>query len=139
MALPLTRRLYHLHLFGKHQLAALIATGVDFAVMIALVELAALPPPLATVIAAICGGVTNFTLARTWAFRSVHTGTLSGQAMRYAVVSFGGALLNGALVALVLAAAAVPYVLARIVVSAAVSVAYTFPMHTRIVFRTELP
>ncbi len=125
-----------LRLFGKHQIAALIATGVDFGTMIALVELAHLAPPVATVGGAVCGGITNFAIGRTWAFRGVHTGSLHGQAARYAAVSFGGALLNGALVAVVLAvAASMPYVAARMLVAALVSVVYTFPMHTRVVFR----
>lgn len=124
-------------LFGKHQVAALLATAVDFGTMIALVELAHVAPPLATVGGAVLGGVSNFAIGRTWAFRGVHTGSLHGQAARYAAVSFGGALLNGALVALVLAAAAVPYVAARMLVAALVSVAYTFPLHTRVVFRAR--
>jgi putative flippase GtrA len=126
-----------LRLFGKHQVAALAATGVDFGMMILLVELAHVAPPLATVGGAFCGGVTNFAIGRTWAFRDVHTGSLPGQAARYAAVSIGGALLNGALVALVLSAVAVPYVAARILVAALVSVAYTFPLHTRVVFRAR--
>jgi putative flippase GtrA len=126
-----------LRLFGKHQVAALAATGVDFGVMILLVELAHVAPPLATVGGAFCGGVTNFAIGRTWAFRDVHTGSLPGQAARYFAVSIGGALLNGALVAIVLGALAapVPYVVVRILVAALVSVAYTFPLHALVVFR----
>jgi putative flippase GtrA len=126
-----------LRLFGKHQVAALVATGIDFSAMIVLVEVAHLAPPLATIGGAICGGVTNFAIGRTWAFRDVHTGSLQGQAARYAAVSFGGALLNGALVALLLEAAALPYVVARLLVAAFVSIAYTFPLHTRVVFRAR--
>jgi putative flippase GtrA len=135
MSLP--SRLFDLHLFGKHQLAAVAATAIDFAVMIALVELAKLSPPVATVAGAICGGVTNFTVGRAWAFRDLHTGSLQGQAARYAVVSLGGALLNAGLLALVLAAVSLPYVLGRVFVSAAVSALYTYPMHTRVVFRAH--
>jgi putative flippase GtrA len=137
----MSSRSHHLldaRLIGRHQLAALLATGVDFAVMIALVELLRLPPPVATVLAAICGGLANFTLGRTWAFRDVHTGSLGGQASRYAVASLGGALLNGVLLASLLAVAPMPYVLARVLVSIAVSLMYTYPMHTRFVFRAQL-
>jgi putative flippase GtrA len=130
-------RLLDVRLIGKHQIAAFLATVVDFSVMIALVELVGLAPPLATIAAAICGGVTNFALGRTWAFRDVHTGSLGGQAARYAVVSLGGALINGAALAGMLAVSMIPYVLARLVVSFSVSLAYTYPMHTRVVFRTK--
>jgi putative flippase GtrA len=130
-------RLLDVRLLGKHQLAALFATAVDFAIMIALVQLAGLPPPLAAFAGAACGGVTNFTLGRAWAFRGVHTGTLGAQAARYAVVSLGGALLNAATLALMLEVSPFPYMLARIAVSGAVSVAYAFPMQTLTAFRAR--
>lgn len=132
-------RLLDVRLIGRHQVAALLATGVDFAVMIALVELVHLPPPVATVLAAICGGVASFTLGRTWAFRDVHTGSLAGQASRYAAASLGGALLNGLLLAALLAVVPLPYVLARVAVSALLSLAYTYPVLTRFVFRAHSP
>lgn len=136
--LPVPARLLDVRLLGKHQIAAFLATVVDFTVMVALVELAGLTPPIATIAAGLCGGVTNFTLGRAWAFRDVHTGTMTAQAARYAVASLGGALLNAGMLAAVLAVATIPYVLARLVVSFAVSLAYTYPMHTRFVFRARV-
>ena len=132
---PAPARLLDVRLLSKHQVAALAATAADFAVMIALVELAHLSPPLATLAGAVFGGVTNFSLGRAWAFRDAHTGSLRSQAARYAVVSLGGALLNAGLVASVLGVLSIPYVLARLLVSGLVSLAYTYPMHTRVVFR----
>lgn len=122
-------------LFGRHQIAAVLGTAADFTTMIALVEIAKLAPPVATVAAAIAGGVVNLALARAWAFRDRHHGTFFGQASRYAAVSLGGAFLNGILIANVLRAVTVPYVLARVVVSVLVSVLYTYPLHSRVVFR----
>jgi putative flippase GtrA len=122
-------------LLGRHQLAAVIGTSADFGAMIALVEVARLAPPLATIFGAIVGGFVNFSVSRAWAFRARHRGTIASQAMRYGVVSLGGALLNGALVAVVLSAVAAPYVLVRVAVSIAVSLLYTYPLHTRLVFR----
>lgn len=130
-------RLLDVRQIGKHQLAAFLATAVDFSVMVALVELAALAPPRATFVAAFCGGVTNFTLGRTWAFREVHTGSVTGQAARYAVVSIGGALLNAGALAAMLAVWVVPYLLGRLAISYVVSLAYTYPLHTRVVFRAR--
>ncbi|MDB4946086.1 MAG: hypothetical protein JWP97_5620 [Labilithrix sp.] len=131
-------RLFDLTLFGKHQTAALLATLVDFGVMIGLVELAHLSPPVATVAGAVVGGISNFAIGRAWAFRDRHTGSLGEQMVRYAGVSFGGALLNAALLGVLLALLpVVPYVAGRVVVSILVSVAYTYPTHTRFVFRTR--
>jgi putative flippase GtrA len=128
----MARSFFDLALLGRHQVAAFAATVVDFTAMIAFVELLGLAPPLATIASAILGGISNFTLSRTWAYRDRHDGTLHGQAVRYAFVSLGGALLNGALVALL---PFVPYVLARVSVSLLVSVLYTYPLHTRVVFK----
>ena len=132
-ALP--ARLLDAGLLGRHQLAAGLATLVDFAVMIALVELVHTAPPLATLISTAIGGATNFTLGRAWAFRARHRGSLASQALRYALVCAGGALLNASLLGMLLESAAMPYVVARVAVSVLVSVAYTYPMHTRLVFR----
>jgi putative flippase GtrA len=124
-------------LLGRHQIAAALATAVDFALMIALVELAGASPGPATVASATAGGVTNFALARAWAFRARHTGSTVSQATRYAAVSLGGALLNGALLSIAVWASDMPYVLARVAIAITVSLAYTYPLHTRVVFRVE--
>lgn len=122
-------------LLGRHQVAAALATAVDFLAMIALVELAHRSPPVATVGSAVLGGVVNFGLSRGWAYRERHAGTLSSQASRYAIVSLGGALLNAGLLAMILTTVEAPYPAARVVAAVAVSVLYTYPMHTRVVFR----
>jgi putative flippase GtrA len=122
-------------LLGRHQAAAAAATAVDFAVMIALVEVAGAPPPLATVLSAITGALANFTLSRVWAFRGRHSGGVFSQARRYAAVAIGGALLNALLLAIAIRLVAFPYVILRGAVAIAVSVFYTYPLHTRVVFR----
>lgn len=122
-------------LLGRHQVAAALATATDFCAMIALVELVHRSPPVATVASAVLGGAVNFTLSRAWAYRDRHEGTFSAQASRYAVVSLGGALLNAGLLAMVLATVEAPYPAARVVAAVAVSVLYTYPLHTRVVFR----
>lgn len=121
----------------RHQIAAFATTVADFTVMVLLVELAMLPPPIATVLSAIFGGAFNFSLSRIWAYRRQHRGGLGSQARRYAATSLGGALLNGILLALVLAAVELPYPIARMLVAFAVSLFYTYPMHARFVFRLE--
>lgn len=121
----------------RHQIAAFATTVADFTVMVLLVELAMLPPPIATVLSAIFGGAFNFSLSRIWAYRRQHRGGLGSQARRYAATSLGGALLNGILLALVLAAVELPYPIARMLVAFAVSLLYTYPMHARFVFRLE--
>lgn len=125
----------HARVLVRHQVAAAIATAVDFGVMIALVEIVGMIPAAATLVSAAVGGVTNFTIARAWAFRGRHTGTMRAQLGRYFVVSLGGALLNAALLEVLLLMASPPYVVARAAVAVTVSLAYSYPAHSRIVFR----
>ena len=123
-------------LLVRHQIAAGIGTAADFGAMIALVELLAFAPPVATVISALTGGIVNFTTSRLWAFRRMQHGTLASQAMRYALSSAAGALLNALLLSLVLRMFHdAPYTVARAAVALVVSLAYTYPVHTRLVFR----
>ena len=128
-------RLLDLRLLGRHQIAAAVATLVDFISMIALVELAGAAPPYATLLSATAGGITNFTLGRTWAFRARHRGSVASQAARYAFVCAGGALLNASVLGAILAISEPPYIAARAVVSILVSLAYTYPLHARFVYR----
>jgi putative flippase GtrA len=128
-------RLVDPRLLARHQITAALGTTADFGTMVALVELGHLSPPVATILSAIAGGVVNFSLSRVWAYRERHGGSLASQAARYAVGSLGGALLNATLLALFLRLAAVPYPAARAIIAIAISVLYTYPVHTRLVFR----
>ena len=135
MTAPRSRApIFDVALLGRHQLAGFIATIVDFGSMIALVELARISPPFAAMASATFGAIVNFTLSRVWAYRERHRGSLASQASRYALVSAGGALLNGALLALALRFSG-GYAGLRVVVALLVSVFYTYPLHTRVVFR----
>jgi putative flippase GtrA len=119
---------------GRHQLGAAIATAVDFASMIFLVERAGASPVAATAVGASLGAVTNFTLGRRWIFRR-HTGHWAGQAVRYASVSASSAGLNALGEYLVHDVARLQYVLARVLVSIAIGLLWNFPMHRWFVFR----
>ena len=123
-------------LLGRHQIAAALGTTADFTAMIALVELAGLAPPTATIASATLGAIVNFALSRGWAFRTRHDGTLASQASRYALVSAGGAVLNAGLLALALEVTR-GYAALRVGVAILVSVVYTYPLHTRVVFRVR--
>ena len=121
---------------AKHQAGALVATAVDFSVMIAMVEVFRRSAVTATAIGAACGALTNFTLGRRWIFPR-HDGKAGAQAVRYAAVSLGSLLLNTLGEALVNGVLRVPYALARLLVAVFVSVAYNFPLHRAFVFREK--
>ena len=60
------------HVLLRHQAGSVIATIVDFSVMIALVSLAGAAPALGTAVGAASGGTVNFLLGRKWIFRATH-------------------------------------------------------------------
>lgn len=119
---------------GRHQAGALAATAVDFIAMIGCVEVLGLLPATATAVGATLGGLTNFSLGRTWIFRR-HSGDLGRQAIRYALVSGAGAGWNALGEHLLADRAHVQYVLARALVAMAVSLCWSFPMQREFVFQ----
>ena len=120
-------------LLSQHQLSSLVATGVDYCIMIACVSLFGLSPVVGTVIGAMCGAVTSFTLGRRWVF-DAKKGDLRGQALRYAMVSAVSLCCNAGGEWL-LVRVGLQYIAARVVTSAVVGIGWNFPMHRHFVFR----
>jgi CDP-diacylglycerol--glycerol-3-phosphate 3-phosphatidyltransferase len=120
---------------ARHQAGAFMATVVDFGMMILLVEAGTLGPMGATAAGAACGALTNFSLSKDWVFPGSNRGDARMSA-RYAAVSAGSLALNTTGEALANGVLGAPYLPARLLVSAIVSVAYNFPLHRRFVFRT---
>ncbi len=121
-------------MLGRHQLASIVSTAVDFGVMVLVVEVLKRSPVFGTLVGATCGAVTNFQLGRHWTFEARHEGA-APQALRYAGVSGASAAWNalGEYVAHNLLG--VPYLLARAIVAVAVSFGWNFPMQRYFVFR----
>ncbi|HEY2745242.1 MAG TPA: GtrA family protein [Polyangia bacterium] len=122
-------------LLSQHQLSSLVATGADYVVMIALVSLCGLSPIWGTVIGALFGAVTSFTLGRRWVF-DAQKGDLGGQALRYAMVSALSLCCNAGGEWLLLRVG-LQYIVARVVTSAIVGIGWNFPMHRHFVFRPD--
>jgi putative flippase GtrA len=126
-------------LLTKHLAASLLATAADFALMMLLVELAGIRAESATLAGALLGGITSFSLGRTWVYRAVGARAPAEQAARYAVVSAASAGLNTLGEHVVLAWAGGHYAAARVVVSLLVSVAWGYPMQRYVVFARRAP
>ncbi len=122
----------------RHQVGAVAATAVDYSVMIALVSGLGAPPALGTAVGAATGGVLNFVLGRRWIFRSTRS-EAAPQARRYAMVSFGGLVLNTCGVHALAGVLHYPYVAARLAVSIAVSLLWNFPLQRSFVFGQGAP
>ena len=122
----------------RHHISSLVGTGVDFATMIMAVELLRLSPVTGTVIGAAVGGVTNFWLGRHFTFRS-RSHQVSGQFLRYGLVSAASLGLNALGEHLFLTYVASRYVLGRILVASTVNNAWNYPMQRFFVFAERKP
>jgi putative flippase GtrA len=120
---------------ARHQVGSLIASVVDFSTMIGGVRLLDLHPAVATAGGAAMGAIVNFLLGRYWIFPD-GLATAKASAMRYALVSAGSLALNSAGEYVLVSFARMQYVIARVLVAIAVSVAWNFPMQRGFVYRS---
>jgi putative flippase GtrA len=119
---------------GKHQLASVVATTVDYLTMIVLVSvLAVAGPVLGTVVGASVGAITNFSLNRWFTFKT--DDHARSQALRYALVSAGSLGLNAAGEHVLAHVLGLQYIVARVIVGVAVGLLWNFPLHRAFVFR----
>ncbi len=111
-----------------------VATTVDFFVMIALVEWGHLPVGIAAFLGAGAGGVTSYGISKFWAFRD-HTPIHPKQLATYALVSFVTACIVGPTVH-VLHHVGVDYKLGKVLAAIMVFFMWGYPAQSRIVFRS---
>ena len=134
-AYPRTRSLAPLlGAYLRSQLVALLATAVDFAVMVALVEGLQLHYLAATALGALSGGVTAFLGNRHYSFLASH-GRFAPQSLRYALVWIGSITLNVVLVYAMTDGAALPYTWSKVLTAVVVGAGFNFPLHRWYVFR----
>jgi putative flippase GtrA len=135
---PLAPRRGLLSHLGRHQIASLVSTAVDFGTMVLVVELLGVSPVAGTVAGATCGAVTNFQLGRHFTFRARGDG-VAPQALRYAVVSATSAGLNALGEYGLHDRLKLQYFIARTMVAVAVSLFWNFPLQRYFVFRAGGP
>jgi putative flippase GtrA len=121
-------------LLGRHQVASILSTAVDFGVMVLVVELLHLSPVVGTGLGATAGAITNFQLGRRWIFEA-HDGAVAGQMARYAMVSGASAGWNALGEWGLHDGLGVQYLAARAVIAVLVSFLWNFPMQRYFVFR----
>lgn len=119
--------------FSRAQVASLVATGVDFGLLVLLVERAGLWYVAAATIGAFCGAVANFLLNRHWSFEAA-TLRWESQALRYGLVSGGSLLLNVAGVYGLTEVAGSPYAVSKLVTAVVVGWLFNYPLHRAFVF-----
>ncbi|HFE38222.1 MAG TPA: GtrA family protein [Gammaproteobacteria bacterium] len=126
------------HSFSKSQIAALIATIIDFLCLIVLVELFQVWYPVAIAIAALLGAIGNFLLGRHWSFVATN-GYWHHQASRYFFVSSASLILNTVGVYSLTEFAGLQYLISKSIVALIIGVVFNYPLHRYYVFRTHAP
>jgi putative flippase GtrA len=117
--------------------AGAIATAVDVGTLVAQVH-DGVPIALAAFVAASAGAVVCFTLNKYLAFRDRRPLALP-QVARFGGVALGTALLMAALMQLFAVELGVPYLIAKLICSALVFLAWTYPAQRRLVFHPPQP
>ncbi|MEO1514140.1 MAG: GtrA family protein [Bacteroidota bacterium] len=118
----------------RSQIAAAIATSLDFGLVILLTEWLGMWYVLSNALGALCGAVVSFLLGRYWAFVSLRQ-KMKKQAFRYFWVALGSLLLNTLGVYLITEFSGINYVLSKVIISLTVGIAWNFVLHKYYVFR----
>jgi len=124
------------HSFTKSQIAASIATALDFFCLILLVELFAVWYVAATAIAASIGAIINFLLGRHWSFPATDD-VLHQQAIRYFWVALGSLLLNIFGVFALTELLNFQYLISKSLTAILVGFTFNYPLHRYYVFKLK--
>jgi len=123
-----------LKLFSRSVLVSLFTTVLDFGTLIGLTELCGVKYVLATWIGTIVGSLSNFTINKTWAFYAHDIPAVPAVA-RFVLVQAGASGLHTAGVWLMTRFLRLPYPVSKLVVAAAVYLAWNYPLNRHFVFR----
>jgi putative flippase GtrA len=113
--------------------SGVVATSIDIAALVFLVEALGSHVTLAAFLAAALGGVCNFLINKYWAFRDGAPIDLR-QVTVYAFVSLVTAAFVAATVHLLAVVMVLPYLLAKAIAAVLVFLVWTYPAQARLVF-----
>jgi len=117
----------------KVGLSGCLATAVDVAALVVLVERLGVYVTLAAFLAALCGGVTNFLVNKFWAFRDSSRIDIR-QVIAYALVSLATAIFVAAAVHLLAVIIGWPYLIAKAIAAISIFLAWGYPAQAKFVF-----
>jgi putative flippase GtrA len=117
----------------RHHATSFASTAVDYALMVAVVEVAHVPPVPATAVGACGGALANFFVNRSFTYRA-ETGRVSAQAWRFGLVSAASLGLNALGEYLFHNVLGLQYMVARVITSVIVSNGWNYPMLRFFVF-----
>ena len=120
--------------FTKAQLASILATSVDFGIFWLLRHYTLIPVVPAGATSTLCGGLTHFTISRTWVFNA-REGKWVAQLNRYVLVWIGNLVLNTAGLWLLSHYTGLKDMFAKVITSVVVAICYNYVLQKRFVFK----
>ena len=121
-------------ILGRHQLSSLIATGIDFSVLILCVEALKIWYVPATALGALVGGISNFFLNYYWVFFN-RVSPVTVKMQRYFLILICSLLLNTLLVFLLTNFGKIEYVCSKVISAIIIGVCFNFQLHRYYVFK----
>lgn len=113
--------------------SGVVATSIDIAALVLLVEVLRSHVTLAAFLAAALGGVSNFLINKYWAFRDGSRIELR-QVTVYSFVSLVTAAFVAAAVHMLAVVMVLPYLLAKAIAAVLVFLVWTYPAQSKLVF-----
>ena len=123
-------------IFLKAQLSSLMATAVDFLLMICFVEIFKVHFTAGVILGAMGGAMTNFLVNRYWSFE-VTDKPVKEQSFKYILVWTGSVLLNVCGVYFVTNLLKISYVFSKIIVAIVVGLSFNYVLQKKYVFSTK--
>ena len=120
--------------FFKANVASLTASFCDYLVTIIFREVLLVEVVRASMVGTIFGGIINFLIGRNWVFKSTDASSYH-QAKKYFLVWSGNLVLNALGVYLLTGPCQVNYIIAKLVTSITIAVAYNYPIQKKYVFK----
>lgn len=109
----------------KFQIAAVIATCIDYGIFALLTVVFHYYYLHAASISVLAGAITAFSLNRTWVFQAQHDNTLK-QAINFIIVSIGNISLNLLLLFMLTETINIPYLLSKIIATVTIGLSYSY-------------
>ena len=122
--------------FIKANIASVVASLCDYLVTIILKEFFKTDPVPASICGTVAGGIVNFFICRYWVFNAGNS-SIHFQGKRYLATWSGNLLLNSLGVYLLIDCAGFNYIIAKVITSLTVAVAYNYPLQKKYVFKNN--
>lgn len=130
-------------IFGKAQVSAMMGGGVDYLMMIIFTEVLHVHYTISIAIGGIIGAVVNFTLNKTWSFRSrdlKYKSSTKVQLIKFVLVVLNSILMKSSGTYFITTFLKLDYKISRIIVDLFVSIIFNYSLQKYWVFKkNKLP